>query len=51
MQQHTLENISVAARAGSRVAKGDGTMTGARMQPQAGVGAEIYNDVVLNIKK
>ncbi len=32
-------------------AKGDGTTVGARMQPLPGVGAELYGDVVLNIKK
>jgi hypothetical protein len=32
-------------------AKGDGTAAGARMQPQPGAGAQLYTDVVLNIKK
>jgi hypothetical protein len=32
-------------------AKGDGTATGARMQPMPGAGAQLYTDVVLNIKK
>jgi hypothetical protein len=31
--------------------KGDGTTVGARTQPLPGVGAELYADVVLNIKK
>jgi hypothetical protein len=32
-------------------AKGDGSLTGQRLQAQIGAGAEIYSDVVLNIKK
>jgi hypothetical protein len=31
-------------------AKGDGTLTGARLQPQPGAGAQAYVDVTLNIK-
>jgi hypothetical protein len=32
-------------------AKGDGTITGGRLQVQLGSGAELYSDVTLNIKK
>jgi hypothetical protein len=32
-------------------AKGDGTAIGERVAPQPGVGAMIYNDITLNIKK
>jgi hypothetical protein len=32
-------------------AKGDGTFTGGRLQPQPGAGAHLYADVTLNIKK
>jgi hypothetical protein len=31
-------------------AKGDGTATGARMQPMPGAGAELYGDAVINLK-
>jgi hypothetical protein len=31
-------------------AKGDGTLTGARLAPQPGVGAQLYGDITLNIK-
>jgi hypothetical protein len=31
-------------------AKGDGTLTGARLAPQPGVGVQLYGDVTLNIK-
>jgi hypothetical protein len=31
-------------------AKGDGTEMGVRMQPLPGVGAELYNDTVINVK-
>ena len=32
-------------------AKGDGTLTGARLAPQPGAGAQLYADVTLNIKQ
>jgi hypothetical protein len=32
-------------------AKGDGTAVGARIAPQPAAGAQLYNDIVLNIKK
>jgi hypothetical protein len=32
-------------------AKGDGTFTGGRLQPQPGAGAHLYADATLNIKK
>jgi hypothetical protein len=31
-------------------AKGDGTLTGARLAPQPGVGAQLYGDITINIK-
>jgi hypothetical protein len=31
-------------------AKGDGTFTGGRLAPQPGVGAQLYGDIMLNIK-
>jgi hypothetical protein len=31
-------------------AKGDGTATAVRMQPMPGAGAEVYADVVINVK-
>jgi hypothetical protein len=49
----TLKNtISIIGGKGRFAgAKGDGTFTGARLAPQPGVGAQLYGDITLNIKK
>jgi hypothetical protein len=42
---------SLAGKGRFSGAKGDGTFTGGRLQPQPGAGAHLYGDIILNVKK
>jgi hypothetical protein len=52
-QQSTFKGMITVTGGKGRFAgaKGDGTFTGARLAPQPGVGAQLYNDFIINVKK